>query len=118
MTLSNDYHVPIGTSAPTHAQITATGPGDIEFNVFSGTTSLLPISPYSTISPYSNDVPTYQGCEADTDEDSVSGSQGTTFCLYEESAGLVVGGVVTYINQSQINPGTVEVQFTVWSNPS
>jgi hypothetical protein len=116
VTLSDGYHVPIGPSRPVASQITATGTGDLIYSTFAGETSISPIPPYSSIAPISG-VPTYQGCLDDTNkQDSVGAGAGTAFCLYEQ--GLIVGGVVTYINSHEINPDSAAVQITVWSNAS
>lgn len=116
ITLPAGYHIPIGPQRPTAAQITADGPGDLIFNVFSGTYGFLPMSPYSEIAPYDGD-PSYQGCLNDTNKQSYVGvGGGTAFCLFEQN--LVVGGVVTYLDPHAINPDSVTVQFTVWSNAS
>jgi hypothetical protein len=114
--LSDGYHVPIGPKRPTASQITATGVGDLVYSTFSGVTSLSPITPYSEIAPFGS-APTYQGCMDDTNKQpSVGASPGSAFCLYEQ--GLIVGGVVTYIDPHAINPDSVTVQITVWSDAS
>jgi len=64
-------------------------------------------------------VPTYQGCSEDLNTQStVSAGQGSTFCLFETQPARTVGGIVTYIDQSAINPDSVTVQLTVWSGTS
>jgi hypothetical protein len=106
--------VPIGPSAPAHNQLSATGGGDLTYNTFSGEAYISPVSPYSTIADF-NGVPTYQGCVGDTDaQNSVGVGQGSAFCLYESENRLVAGGVVTYIDSSEINPDSVTVKITVW----
>jgi hypothetical protein len=114
--LPNGYHVPIGPTQPVASQISATGVGDIMFNTFSDVNTLYPIPPYGSIAPFTG-VPTYQGCLDDTDKQpSIGAGQGTAFCLYEQD--LLVGGVITYIDQASLAPESVTVMITVWSDAS
>jgi hypothetical protein len=115
VTLPDGYYVPIGPKAPTHGQMSTKVGGDIIYTASSGTTVISPVSPNSTIAP-SRGMPTLGGCVAATDtQASVIANQGSTFCLYEVANGLVIGGIVTYLDQSAINSDSVTVQFTVWS---
>jgi hypothetical protein len=114
--LPNDNHVPIGPTHPLASQISPTGVGDIMFNTFSDVNTIYPIPPYSSIAPFTG-VPTYQGCLNDTDmQPSIGADQGTAFCLYEQN--LVIGGVITYIDQASLAPESVTVMITVWSDAS
>jgi hypothetical protein len=118
VTLPAGDYVPVGASSPTRSQESTSPSGDLEYNTFSGVTYFAPNIPFSTIAPYKG-VPTYSGCSQDLNtQETVSAGQGSTFCLYEDSSGLLVGGIVTYIDQSEINPDSVTVQLTIWSNSS
>jgi hypothetical protein len=114
ITMPAGQGLPIGPSAPAHNQLSAAGGGDLIFNTFSGEAYIAPVSPYSKMADFYG-VPTYQGCVGDTDaQPSVGAGQGSAFCLYESENGLVAGGVVTYINSSEINPDSVTVKISVW----
>jgi hypothetical protein len=118
VTLPAGYYVPIGPDSPTRSQLSASTSGDLAYGSFSGVPYLSPVPPFSSIAPF-NGVPTYQGCTNDTDvQSSVNIGQGTAFCLYETQPSLTIGGIVTYIDQSAINPDSVTVQFTIWSGAS
>jgi hypothetical protein len=88
------------------------------YNTFSGVAHFAPNQSFSSIAPY-NGVPTYKGCSQDLNTQSqVGAGQGRAFCLFETQPARTVGGIVTYINQSSINPDSVTVQLTVWSGTS
>ena len=44
--------------------------------------------------------------------------QGDSLCLFEVQPTRTVNGIVTYINQSSINPDSVTAQLTAWSSMS
>jgi hypothetical protein len=118
VTMPAGYYVPIGPVPPTRSQLSATATGDLAYGSFSGVPYLSPVPPFSSIAPF-NGVPTYHGCADDTDvQSSVNVGQGTAFCLYETQPALTIGGIVTYIDQSAINPDSITVQFTVWNGTS
>jgi hypothetical protein len=113
-TLPDGYYVPIGPSSPVNSQLSTTGGGDLIYTTMAGSTEISPVTSQSTMASFSG-TPTYRGCVDDTDEQpGVSASQGTSFCLYE--SGIIAGGIVVYINPTEINPTSVMVKITVWSH--
>jgi hypothetical protein len=118
VTLPAGDYVPVGPTRPTRSQESTSPSGDLAYNTFSGEAYFAPNQPFSSIAPY-NGVPTYQGCSQDLNtQNSVGAGQGSAFCLFETQQNRTVGGIVTYIHQSSINPESVTVQLTVWSGAS
>jgi hypothetical protein len=118
VTLPAGDYVPVGPSAPTRSQESTSPSGDLVYNTFSGVAYFAPNTPFSTIAPFSG-VPTYAGCSQDLNtQGQVGAGQGSAFCLFETQPARTVGGIVTYIDQSAINPDSVTVQLTVWSGNS
>jgi hypothetical protein len=117
-----DYY-PIGPNHPTESQVSSgTAVGDLIYQSNAGSTAITPVQGQSAMAPFTG-TPTYQGCLNDTDVQADGGgvySIGieTAFCLYESGNGIIAGGVVTYINPTQINPDSVNVEITVWGNSS
>jgi hypothetical protein len=118
VTLPAGDYVPVGPTRPTRSEESTSPSGDLMYNTFSGVAYFAPNQPFSSIAPY-NGVPTYQGCLQDLNTQSTVGAgQGRAFCLFEAQQNRAVGGIVTYIDQSSINPDSVTVQLTVWSGTS
>jgi len=112
VTLPNGHRVPIGPSRPKASDVSSEI-GDLAYSSVSGEAILFP-GGLNKIAPITG-KPTYESCLSDTDlQDQVGASTGSAFCLYED--GMIAGGVVTYINPRSINPDSVMVQITVWSN--
>jgi hypothetical protein len=118
VTLPAGAYVPVGPTRPTRSEESTSPSGDLMYNTFSGVAYFAPNQPFSSIAPH-NGAPTYQGCLQDLNTQSTVGAgQGRAFGLFEAQQNRTVGGIVTYIDQSSINPDSVTVQLTVWSGTS
>jgi hypothetical protein len=113
--LPANYYLPVGPTQPTEADASSNAVGDIQYNDFAGSLSLVPVSGFSSIVSYNGD-PTYRQCLDDTDlVAAVSVTPGAGFCLFENQ-GYLVGGTVLFYNPSEINPSDITIQVTVWEN--
>jgi hypothetical protein len=115
-TLPRDGAAPIGTTAPTQAEILAGGPGpDIVWETDDGGSPLGTPGQDKIVSLPNGTTPTYAACKADTlVTNSETNSQGTAFCLIE-TTGDMAGITVQSVNLSQ-QPYDIVLQVTLWTN--
>jgi hypothetical protein len=106
--LVNGYSAPLGLTAPTQAQIAASGNYDLYYNG-----SMEPGSSEKMVELQNGTTPTYSACTANTTF--VSGLQpevGMSACIVETS-GYMAGVTVTATGTS---PYSITVRVTLWKN--
>lgn len=115
VTLPRDGSAPLGSTAPTQAQILAGANYDIVWNYELGGAPLGVGTGDQILGLPSGSTPTYQACKADTlATNTETNNPGTAFCIIETS-GMMAGVVVKSVD-IDVNPENIVVDVQVWNN--